>query len=84
MRLQKMDLLSCPDILSVFDASKVLKLGRTTLYRLINSGEIRCVKVGRKIIIPRIYLQEFLENKTKKCYNIDMLNVGKLPVAGKE
>lgn len=80
-----MDLLqNCPDIVTVNEATKILSLGRTTVYRLISSGEIRCVKIGRKIIIPRVYLQEFLENRMKKCYNIDMLDVGIFPVTGKE
>lgn len=79
-----MDLLpTAPDVLTIPEAGKVLRLGRTTMYRLIESGKIRCIKVGRKILIPRLYLQEFLEKSSKKCYNISVSEADNLPCCEK-
>lgn len=61
-----MDLLkNTPDVLTVMEAAKVLKIGRTTMYRLLQSGNIQHLKVGRKIIIPSKYLQEFIEQRSQ-------------------
>lgn len=56
---------NCPDVLTVMEAARVLKVGRTTMYRLVQNGEVKHLKIGRKVLIPRIYLQNFIENNTK-------------------
>lgn len=62
-----MDILeNCPDILTVMEAAKVSRIGRTMMYRFINGGEIQHIKIGKKILIPRVYLQEFLANHVEK------------------
>lgn len=45
------------------ELSKVLGLGRTTTYKLLATGKIRSVKVGRRIIIPAEAIKEFLSTK---------------------
>ena len=62
-----MDILeNCPDILTVMEAAEVSRIGRTMMYRFIQSGEIQHIKIGKKILIPRVYLQEFLAKNAKK------------------
>ena len=62
-----MDILDkCPDILTVTEAAEVSRIGRTMMYRFIKNGEIQHIKIGKKILIPRVYLQEFLANFVKK------------------
>ena len=57
-----MDLLQhAPDVLTVTEAASTLKVGRSMMYALVRTGEIRCVRVGRKILIPSAYLREFIE-----------------------
>ena len=60
---------NCPDILTVMEAAKILRVGRSTMYKLVGSGETQCVKIGRKVLIPRKYLQAFLESTSQKCYD---------------
>ena len=36
-------------------------LGRTTLTRLINTGEIRAARIGKSIRISRVSLDEYME-----------------------
>ena len=46
--------------LRVEDLMPILGIGRNTAYELIRSGQIRSVRVGRQIRIPRDALLEFL------------------------
>ena len=41
----------------------ILGIGRNTAYRLVRSGEIRSIKIGRQIRIPRQVLLDYLEQK---------------------
>lgn len=61
---------NCPDILTVMEAAKVLRVGRSTMYKLVGNGEIKCVKIGRKLLIPKKCLQSFLELTAEKCYDV--------------
>lgn len=53
-----------PDVMTVQEAAQTLRVGRTTMYRLIKQGDIKCLKIGRKIIIPRTYLRGFVEKSS--------------------
>lgn len=48
-----------PMTLRVEDLMPILGIGRNTAYELIRSGQIRSVRVGRQIRIPREALLEF-------------------------
>lgn len=52
-----------PAILTVKDLAKVLMVGINTTYRLLRSGEIRSIKVGRQYRIPRASILSYLECK---------------------
>jgi excisionase family DNA binding protein len=52
-----------PDVLTVPDVVRLLKLGKNTVYKLINDGTISSIKMGKKIIIPKVCLVEFLTNE---------------------
>ena len=53
-----------PLLLSVQEAAKILGIGRDATYRLVHSGELRSVRVGRHILVPRTELLEFIERAT--------------------
>lgn len=57
------------DIFTPMEAAQILRVGRTTIYNLISAHQIRYIKCGRKILIPRVYLQDFIEKNTVMCYN---------------
>ena len=62
-----MDILeNCPDILTVMEAAKISRIGRTMMYSFVKNGEIQHIKIGKKILIPRVYLQEFLAKHVEK------------------
>ena len=57
------DLRDLPMILRVEDLMPLLGIGRNTAYKLICSGQIRSVRIGRQIRIPREALLEFLDGR---------------------
>ena len=57
------DLHDLPMILRVGDLMLLLGIGRNTAYELIRSGQIRSVRIGRQIRIPREALLEFLDGR---------------------
>ena len=54
------DLSDLPMTLREEDLMPILCIGRNTAYQLIRSGQIRSVRIGRQIRIPREALLEFL------------------------
>ena len=49
-----------PDILTVAQLQKMLHISRQLSYELINSGQIRAIKVGNSYRIPKIYVIDFV------------------------
>ena len=49
-----------PLALRVEDLMPILGIGRNTAYELVRSGQIRSVKIGRQIRVPRDAVVEFL------------------------
>ena len=57
------DLRDIPMILRVEDLMPILGIGRNTAYELIHSGQIRSIRIGRQIRVPREALLEFLDGR---------------------
>lgn len=47
-----------PLVLTVFDVSKVLGIGKNTAYDLVRSGTIKSIRVGRQIRVSKSALLE--------------------------
>lgn len=56
----KYSLENLPLVLSVPDLAAVLHIGRNDAYKLVNSGQIRCVRIGKNIRIPQSALLDYL------------------------
>ena len=52
-----------PMTLRVEELMPILGIGRNTAYELIRSGQIRSIRIGRQIRIPRDALLEFLNRR---------------------
>ena len=52
-----------PDILTVQEAAKYLRLKRSTAYELVKQGVIPSVKLGRQIRVPKSRLLIMLEQE---------------------
>ena len=55
-----------PDLLTPEDLQKALGIGRSTVYRLINGGRLKHMRIGKTIKIPKRFLIDFV---MESCYN---------------
>ncbi len=60
-----------PMTLTVNDLTKILRVGRNTAYRLVQEGAIRSIRFGRKIIIPRDAVQDFLLSSNNAVFSVE-------------
>lgn len=51
-----------PDILTVKQVQTILSIGRSKVYSILHSGELKCITIGRQIRIPKRYLLDYLAN----------------------
>jgi len=51
---------SYPDVLSVKQLCEILDIGKNTAYRLLQSGEIKSIKIGKVYKIPKKYVKEYI------------------------
>ena len=52
-----------PLTLRVEDLMPILGIGRNTAYELVRSGQIRSVRIGRQLRIPKKAVQEYLSQR---------------------
>lgn len=50
------------DVVSVADVANMLHISKVTVYKLLKSSKIRTIKVGKRYIIPKRCVSEFLES----------------------
>ncbi len=55
-----------PLTLRVEDLMPILGVGRNTAYELVRSGQIRSIRVGRQLRIPKPFLIEYLTARREK------------------
>jgi excisionase family DNA binding protein len=51
-----------PLAVSVEEAARLIGVGRSTMFTLVQSGRVRSVRVGARRLVPTRALEEFLEN----------------------
>jgi excisionase family DNA binding protein len=51
-----------PDLMTPKDIQEILRIGRSKAYNLLQSGELRCIRVGVKYLIPKAFLLEYFNN----------------------
>ena len=56
---------SYPDVVTVNELCEMLDISKKLAYRILNSQDIRSVKVGRIYRIPKAAIIEFLTNERK-------------------
>lgn len=50
-----------PDVLTVAETAKFLRLGRNSVYDAVRRQELPSVRIGRRLLIPKPALQRFLD-----------------------
>ena len=50
-----------PDVLSVDDVAKFLRIGRSSVYEAIRRRQIKSMRIGRRILVPKAVLDDLLD-----------------------
>ena len=58
-----------PDLLTPQEAAEILRTDPATVNDFVQAGEIISTKIAGKSLIPRVFLESFIENKCAVCYN---------------
>lgn len=51
---------SATEVFSVAEAAKLLRLSRNSTYQAIYHGEIPSIRIGKRILVPRVALEKML------------------------
>lgn len=51
-----------PDVLTVAQVAEILGIGKNSAYKLVNKNVIGHKKIGRKTLIPKVCLIDYLES----------------------
>lgn len=49
-----------PDVVTPADLQKMLHIGRNSVYEILKNHSIKTIKLGKKYIIPKINVIEYL------------------------
>lgn len=55
-----------PVLYDIDEACEVLRIGRSTLYRCINRGELKTLHIGRRVFISEAALHEFAKGAEQR------------------
>ena len=62
------------DIVTVDMITQMLGIGKSSVYALLQSNQIRHVKIGKKYIVPKRAVIDFID---KTCYTADTIINGR-------
>lgn len=65
MSIEKVTLEITPQAFNRKEAAGYLGIAENTLVKLLNSGRIKCIHAGRRLIIPKRELDKFLCSVTE-------------------
>ncbi len=54
------------EIMKFEEVMEYLNIGKNTLYRLLNNGEINAFKIGKVWKIPKESIEEYIKKKLQK------------------
>ena len=58
----------CPDLLTLQEVAEILRTDPATVDSFIQAGKITCTEIAGKLLIPRVFLEDFIEKGVKICY----------------
>ncbi len=57
-----------PTWITYEEAQRLTSLGRTTLWRICNSGQVKTARIGRAVRINRQSLEDYMERTTAETF----------------
>lgn len=55
-----------PDVITIIDLQAMLHIGRNTAYKMLQDNSIVSIRIGKKYIIPKTSVVNFVAEGTKK------------------
>ena len=55
-----------PDVLTVKEAREILRIGMNNMYHILQSGELKSIKIGRIYKIKKEDVIEYINRKSKE------------------
>ncbi len=52
-------------VMTVEEAAEALRISRTGAYEAVKRGEIPSIRIGRRVLVPRIALEKMLRGETE-------------------
>lgn len=59
--MQELQFDNYPDIVTPEDIQKMLRIGRNSVYDLLKQGKIKSLRAGKKYLIPKTSVINFLQ-----------------------
>lgn len=59
--MQELQFGNYPDVVTPEDIQKMLRIGRNSVYDLLKQGKIKSLRVGKKYLIPKTSVINFLQ-----------------------
>ena len=56
-----MDKEDLPEVLTIRELARILRIGLNSAYNLVRQGQVKSVKIGKQYRIPRRSVQEYME-----------------------
>ncbi len=51
-----------PDVMTVAQAANALGIGLNSTYRLVHQQQIGCVRIGKRILIPKVCVTDYINS----------------------
>jgi excisionase family DNA binding protein len=64
-----------PTVLTVDEVAEILRIGRISAYQAVERGEIPSVRVGRRILVPRVAFERMFSASATPQPPIDTLSI---------
>lgn len=49
-----------PDVVSIDEIQQMLRIGKNAIYELLKTQKLKSIKVGKRYIVPKKYVIDFL------------------------
>lgn len=59
------DINQLPILLNAEEMAKILRISRANAYVLMHSKEIHCVRIGKRMLLPKAELLRYIEENTR-------------------
>lgn len=52
-------------VYNIQETAELLKISKDKVYELVRQGQIKCIRMGKAIRVPKKYIEEFINGETK-------------------